>query len=173
MTASPLIAFYDGNGTDHRGRTLSDILRWDEAHLEQVHDYIQWLFPLPARSAYNPHAPLLTEADVAAFIERDELRERVEDVLDRILDFYGLERDDEERGPVIRKARDFPQRSRHWLTPQNHNYLRISRILQFLMLIGMEPLARAFWRALAELCRYHRAAIGDQTVRHWMRAAEV
>lgn len=172
MTTSPLIAFYAGQGTDDRGRTLAEILRWDDAQLEQVHDYIQWVFPLPARSAFNPYAPVLTDADIAAFRERAELRERVGDAVDRILAFYGFERNtDEAGGPVIEQARDFPERSRVWLTPGNHNFLRITRILKFLVLIGMEPLARAFWRALAELRATHRSVIGERTAGFWMEAA--
>lgn len=169
---SPLIAFYEGSGRDHRGRSLADILQFDDAHLEQVHDYIQWLFPLPEYSAFSRSAPLLSDADIEAFRHRTDLRERVEDVLERMLDFYGFERDDDEKGPIINKARDFVAHSHVWLTPRNHNYLRITRILKFLMLAGHEQLARAFWRALADLCRYERGKIGNTTVRFWMQAVE-
>jgi hypothetical protein len=50
--ASPLtlISFYDGSGTDGRGRTLAQILDWDADKLESRHDYIQTLFPLPEES---------------------------------------------------------------------------------------------------------------------------
>src|SRR5271170_564607 len=41
----PLVAFYRGGYTDNGG-TLDQMLSWDDARLESVHDYIQWLFPL-------------------------------------------------------------------------------------------------------------------------------
>ena len=64
MTAGdPLLRFYRLEGPDARGRTLPEIWAWDAARLEGVHDYIQWLFPLPEPSAFNPHAPILTHGD--------------------------------------------------------------------------------------------------------------
>ena len=65
--ADPLLRFYRLEGTDARGRTLSEIWSWDADRLEGVHDYIQWLFPLPEASAFNPSAPLLTDATLEAF----------------------------------------------------------------------------------------------------------
>ena len=45
-TDSPIVQFYRGNGRDHRGRSLAEIVAWSDAMLESVHDYIQWMFPL-------------------------------------------------------------------------------------------------------------------------------
>ena len=50
---SALITFYRGSGTDHAGRRIDEILSWDDAALESVHDYIQWLFPLDEPSRFN------------------------------------------------------------------------------------------------------------------------
>src|SRR6185437_16980358 len=67
MTAgSPILAFYRG-GCDDRRRRLAEILAWSDARLEAVHDYIQWIFPLPEASGANPSAPVLSQADIAAF----------------------------------------------------------------------------------------------------------
>ena len=66
---SPLVRFYRGDAPDARGRTLDDILAWDDEQLEAVHDYIQWLFPLDEPSRFNPDAPLLTPADRVAFLQ--------------------------------------------------------------------------------------------------------
>src|SRR5262245_5587601 len=64
---SRLLDFYRGEGTDAEGRRLDDILAWRDGRLEAVHDFIQWLFPLPEPSRFNPDAPLLTPHDIAAF----------------------------------------------------------------------------------------------------------
>ena len=69
-----LIRFYDGTGTDHRGRTLADIHAYDHDALERHHDFIQWLFPLPEPSPVNPLAPRLTAEAIDAFHARPELR---------------------------------------------------------------------------------------------------
>ena len=57
--------FFAG-GADDDGRTFDEILGWDDARLEMVHDYIQWIFPLPERSGANPWAPVLDAATIAA-----------------------------------------------------------------------------------------------------------
>ena len=57
-----LLAFYLGTGTDHRGRTLAEILRQDDLWFEITHDFIQWLFPLNELSRASLHAPLVDGA---------------------------------------------------------------------------------------------------------------
>ncbi len=52
-----VLAFYRGEAADARGRWWRDILAKSDEWLEATHDYIQWLFPLPERSAFNPDAP--------------------------------------------------------------------------------------------------------------------
>ena len=89
---SKLIQFYRGEGRDAAGRTIEEIWAWDHRHLEMVHDYIQWLFPLPERSRFNPFAPLLTDADKATFRAEHDLRGRVIRSLNLMLEFLGLER---------------------------------------------------------------------------------
>jgi len=57
-----LVAFSEGSAPDDRGRFIGDVLRFDDEKLEDVHDFIQWLFPLPERSGANPLAPILDDA---------------------------------------------------------------------------------------------------------------
>src|SRR5438874_20180 len=57
MANEKLLRFYSGEGTDDRDRTIADIWCYSHNELEGVHDYIQWLFPLAERSAFNPAAP--------------------------------------------------------------------------------------------------------------------
>src|SRR5262249_40393962 len=71
---SRLLALYRGQATDSEGRWLHDVWSWDDEELESVHDFIQWLFPLPEPSQFNPDAPLLTPAAVAAFRAEEPLR---------------------------------------------------------------------------------------------------
>ena len=48
-----ILSFYRRADTDDRGRMLDEIRSFDLGHLESVHDYIQWLFPLAERSGAN------------------------------------------------------------------------------------------------------------------------
>ena len=56
---TPLVKFYRGEGRDSEGRLLSEIWAWGNQELEDVHDFIQWLFPLPEPSRFNADAPLM------------------------------------------------------------------------------------------------------------------
>lgn len=168
--ASLILSFYDG-GPDHRGRTLEEILAQSDAWLEASHDYIQWVFPLPERSPYNPSAPVLKASDIAAFGVRPGLRRRLLDGFRRMLDFYGftLESDQEDRWRVTPGGR---QRTMRWITPHNHNFLRISRILRCLHLLGCAQAGSAFLAALEPLARGEgREAIGAVTLAYWRSAA--
>ena len=87
---SPLVQFYAGAAADARGRMIAVLWSWDDERLESVHEYIQWLFPLPEPSRFNDGAPLLTRADIAAFAARAELRDNLRRSLGRMLAFYGF-----------------------------------------------------------------------------------
>jgi len=167
---SPLIGFYSGEHPDDRGRQLTTIQSWDDAHLEAVHDYIQWLFPLPERSAFNPGAPLLTAADIEAFRASTELRGRLLASFRRMLAFYGLALDEAADEPSIAPAPDFARQSRNWLRPGNHNLLRLTRILRCLTLLGLPRHARALLACLEALDREHSGRIGPVTLRYWRGA---
>jgi hypothetical protein len=168
----PLLRFYRLEGPDARGRTLPDIWAWDTTRLEGVHDYIQWLFPLPEPSTFNPHAPILTEETIDAFRAHQELRQRLLRSLALMLDFYGLTLEsDENAAPRIERARDFAAKSVGWLQPGDHNHLRLTRILTSVRLLGLDDHSRALHRCLAAIARDHPHAVSATTLDYWRRAA--
>lgn len=170
-TESPLIAFYRGEGRDHRGRSLADIHEFDFYELEFHHDYIQWLFPLPEPSGANPSAPLLSEQDIAAFSANESLRRSLLHSFELMLQFYGLDLWDRERRVEVVRSAGFDERSRYWLTKGNHNFLRISRIVRSLTLLGCQRHAAAFLECLERIYGEHADAVGSATLGYWRRAA--
>jgi hypothetical protein len=167
---SALLRFYSGDGPDDRGRTLAEIQAWDDARLEMVHDFVQWLFPLPEPSAFNAAAPLLTEQDIAAFRADPALRDALQDSFARMLQFYGFDFDADT--PAVAFAPEGAGQRRAWLTPGNHNFLRISRILRSLHLLGLGELGHAFLAALLELAGSPEGrAIPATTLAYWRDAA--
>ena len=168
LESSALVSFYRSTGRDDRGRTLDEILAWDDRALEGVHDYIQWLFPLDQRSAFNAGAPLVSASERGAFRNDERLRAGLKRALVRMLAFYGLRI----AGDRIERAKNWPERSRVWLTPYNHNYLRLTRIIRSLALLGEPELARALRTAL--IVEYERApgVIGETTLRFWKAAGD-
>jgi hypothetical protein len=170
--ADALLRFHRLEGADARGRMLSDIWAWDPARLENVHDYIQWLFPLPEPSAFNPQAPTLTRATIDAFRADPELRQRLLRSLTLMLEFYGLTLASGSDGPPrIERGQDFAAENRGWLQAGDHNHLRLTRILTSLRLLGLEDESRALYDCLAGIAHDHPDAVSATTLAYWQRAA--
>jgi hypothetical protein len=148
--SSRLLAFLGGEGTDGAGRTLDAVLAFDDRALEQRHDFIQWLYPLPERSGANPDAPILTDEDIAAIRSDPRLQRAVERSLERMSAFYA--------------------RNAHWLRSHDHNHLRITRIIRSVgLLLGPEP-AERFYNLVSdrEAGAGHPVATGNK--RFWREA---
>ncbi len=164
---SQLLDFYRGEGTDAEGRSLHELWSWSNDELEQVHDFIQWMFPLREPSRFNPDAPLLTAADVAAFRSDAFLRSRLTKSFKRILVFLGLSL--AEDGTVV-EGPNFAERVPEiWAAP-NHNWLRITRILKSLTALGLESEAQALFARLEDLYTKRRYPITADTYRYWKEA---
>jgi hypothetical protein len=166
---SRLLEFYRGEGTDAEGRRLHDIWSWSDDDWEAVHDFIQWLFPLPEPSRFNPDAPLLSAADVAAFRLDERLRANLRRSFERFLTFLGLSVGDE--GRVV-LGQNFSARAPDvWAAP-NHNWLRITRALRCLRGLGLEREARSLFDRLDALYSSRRFPIADDTFRYWTEAVQ-
>ena len=171
MPDTDIIEFYRERCADHSGRSLSAIHALSVEELEHTHDYIQWLFPLPEPSSAIPDAPVLLESDIVEFVRDEHLKARLLQSLALMLHFYGLDLRDSKDGPKINVNEDFAARSLVWLRPYNHNFLRISRILRSLALLGCNRHAMALFDCLEEIYRDHSAVIGDKTHQYWKKAA--
>ena len=165
----PLVAFYREGARDDEGRTLAEILAWDDDRIEEIHDFIQWLFPLPERSGANPSAPTLDAEVIAAFRADSSMRARLRQAFDRMMRFYGLQWD--AAGTNLVRAADFRERADNWLRPMNHNHLRITRILRSALLLGLEAESAALFHALNAIYREYPARISARTHAFWSDAA--
>jgi hypothetical protein len=167
---SQLERFYRGGGADSAGRSLDDILAWDERLLEGIHDYIQWLFPLDEPSAFNSDAPLVTPSDRVRFAADPTLAANLKRAFMRMLAFYGFRLVESATGTMVARADAWPSRSPAWLRPHNHNFLRQTRIIKSLTLLGQPKLARAFGEALLKEYEHAPAVIGPTTAGYWKDA---
>lgn len=164
-----LIAFYRGQEANNNGVTLDQILGWDDANLEAMHNYIQWLFPLQTPSGPNPTAARLDQATMQTFQSDPVLKNQVLRSLRRMLSFYGLQMDEATR--VMTRAPNFAARSAVWLSPHNHNFLRISRMIQSLHLLGLSDYSRSFYHIMENIYRHEGSGvIGDATFGYWRGA---
>jgi hypothetical protein len=149
-TAGPLHAFLAGTGQDGAGRSIEDVLALPDGPLEHIHDYIQWLFPLPTRSMAQPTAPVLTEAETAAIRADPPAQANLRRATERMLAFYHA--------------------SRSWLVWSDHNHLRISRIIQSLRILAGDAAARAFFEEISTMVAAAGAPIDPRNRRYWERA---
>lgn len=169
---SELLNFYAGTGTDHRGRRIEDVWSWSHEKLEQVHDFIQWIFPLPELSSFNPDAPILTVEDISSFRRSEKLKDRVLKSLDLMLDFYGFVRLEDKGDVKIVKSLNYENRIREWVTPYNHNFIRITRILKSIKLLGLSAYAAKFFDALEVLYLEKQNIVGSVSFQYWKAAIE-
>jgi hypothetical protein len=164
---SKILDFYRG-GQDDEGRTLDEILGWPDSELEAVHDFIQWLFPLPERSGANPFAPVLDSTTINAFHDSKDLQERLRQSFLRMMRFYGLEF----HAGVVTTGVNFAERSSNWLRPGNHNHLRLTRMLRSLRLLGLISESTALFKILSEIYEKHTGCITPRTYQFWRNAAD-
>jgi hypothetical protein len=166
---SQLLDFYRGQAPDSEGRWIRDLWTWDDDALESVHDFIQWLFPLPEPSRFNPDAPLLTPEDITAFRAEPQLRANLQRSLERFLTFLGLSRRPD---GSLKEGPSFAARAADvWQSP-NHNWLRISRVLRSLTLLGLDVEAGRLYAILDGFYQCRRFPIPDSTFHYWTAAVQ-
>lgn len=120
---SEIIKFYECKPTSCR-HNLVGIWNYSYHQLEQGHDYIQWIFPLDVPSIYHPRAPILTKEDVEIFKNSPVLKWRVLTSVHTFMKFLHATIDT-------------------WILGNNHNHLRITRMLKCLVTIGLKSEAVA------------------------------
>ncbi|KAK3616329.1 hypothetical protein LTR22_027109 [Elasticomyces elasticus] len=82
---------YDESKPSHTTYTTV-VENWSDDELEDNHEYIQWLFPIPECSRrQHEEAPPLDPETRDAFHARQELRDRMHRAWKRMMAFYGLE----------------------------------------------------------------------------------
>lgn len=112
--------------------------------LEKHHGYIQWLFPIP-EMGINKLSQTLQRHEAEEIAHSEDLRARVERSLALMLDFYGMQIVDSEQG-LVGRTEGFRERYQN-LERYPHNWLRITRILKCIGMLGLA-------RYQAPMCRF-------------------
>lgn len=171
---SDFVTFIAGESSTYKGIKFADLLaqKNNYAFLEKSHDYIQHLFPTMVEG--RALAPLLNDDIIGRFMARPELQGELLKAFDMMLNFYGLERTlDQQNNCIIVKNNNFKERTDNWISPSNHNYLRITRILTSLKLLGLKNEAHAFLSALNDFDQSLKNCIGKKTYAFWFEALEL
>ncbi|MCJ2129705.1 opioid growth factor receptor-related protein [Methylobacterium sp. E-045] len=147
MSMGPIHAFLAGHGRDGARRSLADILAFDDARIEGVHDYIQWCFPLSEASRAVPGAPVLGRGEAEAIRSDEAARAGLRAALARMTEFYA--------------------RTDGWLRPYDHNHLRITRIVTAIRsLLGPDE-AQAFHAFVTARNGEAGSPINGDSLRFW------
>lgn len=152
---------------NHEGLYLFEIWKFSSIELENTHNYIQWMFPTAEKSHYNRRAPVIE--DVEVFLnhpDREEIVINIRKSFYLMLNFYGLELKQDK----IVKGTNYESRRRWWVTYNNHNYLRITRILKCLDLFLLSNEKLLFTEILNTIYNENKGVISEETYAYWMSA---
>jgi len=164
---SKIIGFYQGKyRRPATNKTIEEMWNWDDRHLEGIHGYLTWWFPT-RRQVVSAEWDPITDEEIQQFKDDPELRKRFLKSFYRILKFYGMQVDAASTPIRIKRSDDYEERKAVWIGPDNHNYRRISRILQSLMLLGFREAASMFLEALMSVYYENRKAIGVKAYEYW------
>ena len=176
----------NNSGVDHRGRTIEQILSFDDDLWNECHDFIQWLFPLPIKSKFfsGEDCTVLTEQDLTDLWENTLVQGTLVDCTNRFCKFLGLDlfmpfgainflpfgTNYTTTRYRVSLSKNFSSQSKYWLRTNDHNHLRINRMLQCLVLFGLENLAKEIFRCLVMIKCEFEDCISDETMVYWRNA---
>lgn len=118
--------------------------------LEDIHDFIQWLFPLAEPSGANRRAPVLQPGDVEDIHASGLAQIALAAATDRMAHFY------------IRNS--------HWLVDHDHNHLRITRIIKSLRLLRGPGEAEDFRQIILRRDDQAGRPVSAGSRQHWINA---
>jgi len=182
-----IINFYSGTGTDDKGRTLQELIAWCSDDLEGSHDFIQWMFPLMEPSRFNPDAPLLDDDTIAEFQSNPVCMRNLRLAADRMMDFYEFHKrrdgvrtlpgrlvwcysDETSPGGKPNTTYYVKPRAPWWAEPNDHNYLRLTRMLRSLNLLGFMMYSDMLIGLLEEVFSEYYNKVGISTFEYWCAA---
>ena len=109
------------------GLTVEAVLAMSDEELEDKHDWIQWAFPNPKPSQFNPTAPTLTKEEWTNHWDQTARENMVK---------------------MAWRYWEFLKRTHHWRHRQNHNHLRITRMLTCRRMTAQDTLMEEFYEFL-------------------------
>jgi len=136
--------FYENKYVPKGIDCIEKVLRYDDTTLEVCHCYIQWLFPVnDFDSKYNSDSCMISEIDAQSIRCHPICSLRVLHAFERMLLFFGFRLSFESNEILV----DSYDRLR-FINNSRHNFLRITRILKSMNILGLGKLRELFGKAL-------------------------
>ena len=146
-----VVDFFSSEKEFNDGKTPAINLKifssFNDTQIEEIHHFIQRLFPLDSASRNNSHAPVLNGADFLTLRNNEKVSQGLSEAFERMLKFYRLERD----GNKI--VADGSRPMSNFLGQLSHHNLRFSRIIRSMALFGKAHEARALLAFLEAYCK--------------------
>ena len=138
------------NGKDFKGRTLENIWSFSDKEIEEIHDFIQIVFPLnkPSQSAF--HGYYLDNQDLVNEIKNN--KKAITNIIRSSEWFFS-----------------FLKRNTYWNAPYDHNQLRITRVIECLRLLVSDEAADNFHKNVLELIQNNNR-VSARTLNFWKNA---
>lgn len=137
---------------DFKGRAIEDIWNFSDEQIEHIHDFIQLLFPLNEGSGAVFHGHYLNTLSSIDAIKSNDLAKK----------------------SILKSSKwflDFLERNRHWRRRQDHNYLRITRIIKSLRLLVSDQEADLFYQSVLSILNdEEKSKINYETLSYWNNA---
>ena len=142
--------FLTHRGEDFKGRTLNDIWSFSDQEIENIHDFVQIIFPLnkPSQSVFHGY-----------FLDTDELVNQ-------------LKNNTQAKENILKSSKwffSFLQRNMYWNRSHDHNHLRITRVIESLRLLVSDEEANTFYTNVLELINDNNK-INMTTLNFWKNA---
>ncbi|CAN5309904.1 hypothetical protein BH10PSE19_BH10PSE19_10260 [soil metagenome] len=129
-------------------------LRQLHKDMEDEHTYVQRWFPLLKPSEAQPTTPFMQADEYAAFSNDPSCLHRLIDYTAVMLKFWGLELVSKSgQKPVVIMGPNFNERN-SWLKNRDHNFHRVSRVIECLANMGLHDYAAAVYQGVTQAAQY-------------------
>jgi hypothetical protein len=125
------------------------------------------MFPLKERSNFNYTAPILEGIDIEYIKGSLKMKSNMHLSASIITDFWGMGKDNDKIKYVVKN-----DRLNLWITPMNHNFLRVSRVLKSLVLFDLKNEAELLFKCLKEIRNDGKERIIGESFLYWEKAIE-
>lgn len=148
-----ILAFLECRGTDYKLRRIEEVWAFDDWQIENTHDFIQWMFPLPLENTAQLSRPILSPVGAKKIAESSLAL----DSLTKSRSWY----------------LNFLKKSSGWLQKYDHNHLRITRMLKSTALINGPAVAQENYTLVKNIAGKNFHSIGKVAVAFWENALKI
>ena len=143
--------------------SIDDILRFTEKKVEKCHCFIQWIFPMMEPSQHNSSAPQISGGFKELFLENTKAQESFCKSCRKYLNFIGFE-------CVLGEISILTtENAKMFYDRQNHNRLRITRVLNSLNQIGKTECSKNIFSKLKRIYSENPCRIPKDSFEYWAK----